>query len=205
ADGGECVGGGLGPFDEADRILEVRLQIPPLGRRKALETKEIEVRGVGVSRVAVTNGKGRAGDGSLDTQRPAGAADEGRLAGKELRREIAECRHHLRLDQRDLAEEVALAGLDLVRLRIAVAGWPAFEHVRDIDLVALEPDPGEELVEQLARLADEGLALLVLVEPGRLADEHQVGGWIADAEDDLGPPFREPALGAAGDLGPEGG
>src|SRR5438874_1547493 len=87
ADGGECVGGGLGPFDEADRILEVRLQIPPLGRRKALETKEIEVRGVGVSRVAVTNGKGRAGDGSLDSQRPAGAADEGRLAGAELARD----------------------------------------------------------------------------------------------------------------------
>ena len=133
------------------------------------------------------------------------ARDPRWFAGEQLGREVAERGNDFRLDQRDLAEKVALAGLDLVRLRIAVAGWPAFEHVRDIDLVALEPDPGEELVEQLARLADEGLALLVLVEPGRLADEHQVGGWIADAEDDLGPPFREPALGAAGDLGPEGG
>ena len=31
-----------------------------------------------------------------------------------------------------------LAGLDLVRLRIAVAGRTALEHVRDIDVAALQ-------------------------------------------------------------------
>jgi hypothetical protein len=38
------------------------------------------------------------------------------------------------------------------------------------------------------------------VEPGRLADEHQVGVRVADAEDDLRAPLGEPALRAAGDL-----
>jgi hypothetical protein len=45
---------------------------------------------------------------------------------------------------------------------------------------------------------------LVLVEARGLAHEHQVGGGIADAEDDLGSPLREAALRAAGDLGREG-
>ncbi len=46
------------------------------------------------------------------------------------------------------------------------------------------PDLAEQLVEQLAGLADERLALLVLVEAGRLADEHQVGVGVAGAEHD---------------------
>ena len=48
------------------------------------------------------------------------------------------------------------------------------------------PIPPEELVEELPRLADERVALLVLVEAGRLADEHQLGLRVPDAEDDLG-------------------
>ena len=49
---------------------------------------------------------------------PVDARDPERLAGEELRREVAERRHELRLDQLDLAEEVRLAGLDLLRQRI---------------------------------------------------------------------------------------
>ena len=45
--------------------------------------------------------------------------------------------------------------------------------------------PFEQLAEQLAGGADERDALLVLVEARRLADEHQVGGRRARAEDDL--------------------
>ena len=131
------------------------------------------------------------------------ARDPGRLAREQLGREVAERRHDLRLDQLDLAEEVALAGLDLVRSRVAVARRPALEHVGDVDVTALEPDPGEQLVEQLAGLADERVALLVLVEAGRLADEHQVGLRVADAEDDLRAALREAAARAARDLARE--
>ena len=59
-----------------------------------------------------------------------------RLAGEQLRREVAERRDDLRPDQLDLPEEVALAGLDLLGLRVAVAGRAALEHVRDVDVVA---------------------------------------------------------------------
>src|SRR5437763_3560056 len=101
--------------------------------------------------------------------------DAGRLAREQLSREVAECRDDARLDELDLAEEVALARLDLVGLRVAVAGRAALDDVRDVDLAAFEADPGEQPLEELPGLADERHALLVLVEPRRLADEHEVG------------------------------
>src|SRR4051794_29310923 len=60
----------------------------------------------------------------------------------------------------------------------------ALQHVDDKDVRPREPDLAQELVEQLARLAHERHALLILVGPGRLADEHQVGVRVARAEDD---------------------
>ena len=52
---------------------------------------------------------------------PVHLGDPGRLAGEELRREVAERRDEPRLDDLDLAEEVRLAGLELLRQRVAVA------------------------------------------------------------------------------------
>ena len=124
---------------------------------------------------------------------PVHARDPLRLAREELRGEVAERRDEGRPDQLDLAEQVRLAGLDLVGLRVAVPGRAALEDVRDVDVAAREPDPGEEPFEQLPRLADEGHALLVLVEAGRLADEHQVGVGMPRAEDHLRPPRGEAA------------
>ncbi len=49
---------------------------------------------------------------------------------------------------------------------------------------AIEPDLGEQRVEQAPGLADERLALAVLVRPRRLADEHQVGVRVSHAEDE---------------------
>ena len=77
--------------------------------------------------------------------------DPVRLAGEQLRREVAERRDDLRPDQLDLPEEVRLAGLDLLGLRVAVAGRAALEDVRDVDVLARQPDAGEQLAEQLAR------------------------------------------------------
>src|SRR4051794_16807526 len=87
AHGRERMFGRLRPFDEADRVFEVRLQIAPFGRRKPLETEEIEVRDVRVPLVAVTHREGWAGHGNLDPEGAAGAPDEGRLAGTELPRD----------------------------------------------------------------------------------------------------------------------
>src|SRR5207253_1232922 len=118
---------------------------------------------------------------------------------QELRREVAEGRHDLRLDQLDLAEEVAFAGLDLLGLWVAVPWRAAFQRIADIDVLTGEPDPPEQLAEQLARRADERDALLVLVEARRLADEHQVCGRRARSEHDLRASSRQRATRAAGD------
>src|SRR5207342_3949349 len=107
--------------------------------------------------------------------------------------EVAECPDELRLDQLDLAEQVALAGLDLVGHGVAVSGRAALDHVRDVYVLAGHADPTEELVEELPGLADERVALLVFVEAGRLADEHQLGFGVPHAEDDLGAPLGKAA------------
>ena len=58
------------------------------------------------------------------------AGDAAVRAGEELGREVAQGADHLRLDQLDLPMQVGLAGVDLVRLGVAVAGRPGFEDVR---------------------------------------------------------------------------
>ena len=56
-----------------------------------------------------------------------------------LGREGAERHDDPRRDGLDLAEQERLAGLDLVRLGVAVAGRTALDDVRDVDLVARKP------------------------------------------------------------------
>ncbi len=101
--------------------------------------------------------------------------------------------HHPRLDQLELTTQVALAGLDLVVPRVAVAGRSALDHVGDVHLFAVEPDLAEQILEQPPRGPDEGQTLLVLVKAGTLPDEHQVGLGVAVAEHDLGAGLAEGA------------
>ena len=78
---------GLGPLHEADRVVEVRLEVAPLGGRDRGEAEEVEVRVGHAAAVAVPDREGRARDGTGDAERAARAADEGRLAGAELARD----------------------------------------------------------------------------------------------------------------------
>ena len=71
-----------------------------------------------------------------------------------------------------------------MRLRVAVAGRPAAESVRNEYVAALQPDLREQLLEQLARAPHERQPLLVLARTGGLADEHEVGVGVAGSEDD---------------------
>jgi hypothetical protein len=89
-----------------------------------------------------------------------------------------------RLDELDLAQQVVLAVVDLSRMRIAIAGRPALQHVHHEDVRAGHPDVGQQAIQELARLADERDPLLVLVAARGLADEHEVGVGIARAEYD---------------------
>jgi hypothetical protein len=78
----------LGPLDEDDRVVEVRLEIAPLRRRHhLLEAKEVEVRHVDSALVPVADGVRRARDRTFDAERAGGAADERRLPGAELARD----------------------------------------------------------------------------------------------------------------------
>ena len=67
---------------------------------------------------------------------PVDARDPERLAREELRGEVAERRDELSARSARSAEEVRLAGLDLVGLRVAVPGRAALDHVRDVDVRA---------------------------------------------------------------------
>ena len=95
-------------------------------------------------------------------------------AQQRLRREFAERHDHLGLDEVDLPEQKRLARRDLVGLRIAVLGRPAFDDVGDVHVVARQADGLDDLREELAGAADERDALDVFVRARRLADKHQV-------------------------------
>ena len=67
--------------------------------------------------------------------------------------------------------EPDIARADLVGKRVAVLRRAMANDVGDEDLAAVEADPREQLVQQLAGRADERTALHILVVSGRLAKE----------------------------------
>jgi len=81
---GQDARAGLRPFDENDRVVEVRLEVTPLGVRELREPVEVEVRDVDVAVVAVADGVRRARDRLRDSERAGRAADERRLPRPEL-------------------------------------------------------------------------------------------------------------------------
>jgi hypothetical protein len=91
----------------------------------------------------------------------------------------------------------------LLGQRVPVARRTALESVRDVDVCPCQPDAGEEPVEELSGLPDERNSLLILVEAGRLAHEHQVGVRMAVPEDDLRPGLAEDTACTARGFGPE--
>ncbi len=84
---GNDSGAGLGPLDEDDRVLEVRLEIAPLRGRHPLESVEVEVRDDHVPFVAMADREGRAGYVAREPERAASASDESRLPRAEVPRD----------------------------------------------------------------------------------------------------------------------
>src|SRR4029453_19292254 len=122
-------------------------------------------------------------------------------AGPERRHRVAAQGHdESRIEDFQLAPQVRRARGDLVRLGIAVVRRPALHDVRDEDVVARPLDGAEELVQEPAGPADERPALAILVEPGALADEDDLGVRAPLARDGIRPRRAEPAPVAHPDL-----
>src|SRR4051794_24404783 len=79
-------GARLGPFDEDDRIVEVRLEVPPLRGRHVAKAEQVEMRDVDTAVIPVPDRECRARDRLRHAERAACAAHEGRLPGAELAR-----------------------------------------------------------------------------------------------------------------------
>ena len=74
----------FGPFHEDNCVVEVRLEIAPLGCGDAAEAEKIQVGDVDTAAIAMPDREGRTRDRPVDTQGTAGAAHERRLPGAEL-------------------------------------------------------------------------------------------------------------------------
>ena len=104
------------------------------------------------------------------------AADGGEHgAGPEepLRRREPQRDHDGCVEELELAAQPAAAARHLRGLRRPVARRPALHDVEHRRLRAVQPGLGQQLVEQLAGLPDEGPSGLVLGGTRRLADQHQ--------------------------------
>src|SRR5690349_11607576 len=116
---------------------------------------------------------------------PSQLADRELRLEKSLGREGAQRQYDLRSDELDLTNQVRRARNDLVGQRIAVTRRTMLEDIRNEHVLTPEVDRSEDLVQQLARLADERLALLILVRAGRFADAHEVGVGVSDTWDGI--------------------
>ena len=109
----------LGPLDEDDRVLEIRLERAPVGVRQLLEAIQVEVRD---AVVAMPDRVRRARHRPLDAERPARAADERGLPRAELAGDVddvapGEPRRELRGDLLRLARR----RLTIVNARLRAA------------------------------------------------------------------------------------
>ena len=129
------------------------------------------------------------------------AGDEDLLVERPAAGDLAEQRHDLGLNQRDLLPKVREARLRLRRLRVAVSRRAALDDVGDIDVGPLEPDRVDHPRQKLAGSSDERPREPVLLRAGALADEHQIGVGIALARHGIQSAPTQPASFTVPDFG----
>jgi hypothetical protein len=95
--------------------------------------------------------------------------------------------------QLDLLVEIGPTGVDLLGLRIPVSWWSALDHIGYVYVLSFEADLFQELVQVVARRANEGSALAIFVKAGALTDEHDVGILRAFAGHGMGPSLAQDA------------
>jgi hypothetical protein len=103
-------------------------------------------------------------------------------------------------DGGDLVAEVRCRGVAFFGCGCGVVGWSDFQDVGDVDVLAGEAHCREHPVEEFARAADEGASGAVFLGTWGFADEHEPGGGVALAEDDVGEGVAEGLVGFVGEV-----
>jgi hypothetical protein len=125
--------------------------------------------------------------------------------GHERLKAVTAQRHdERRVEDLQLTFEVGAAGRHLIRLGVAIPGWPAFDDVGDEDLLALPAHEAEELFEEIAGGAHERPPLAILVLAGSLPDEDDLRVRVTFARDRKRALLGKPTASAGADLAGDG-
>jgi hypothetical protein len=81
----------------------------------------------------------------------------------------------LRFDKRKLCPKKGKAHLNLIVLRISIAGRMAFDHIADIDLISLQSHRPNYVIQQLSRCPNKGPASEILFHSRGLANKDEFG------------------------------
>jgi len=97
----------------------------------------------------------------------------------------SEAADHFRRNHGELPHQKRRTGGDFVLFGQTILRRPAFHHVADINILALQAHRFDHLREQFPRPAHERLTLHVFVPARPFAHEYQIRFRIADTENDL--------------------
>ncbi len=89
-------------------------------------------------------------------------------------------------DDPDLLNEVWSAEMGFVDRRSRVVWGSGFEHIGDVDRFSAETHRDDHFVEEFACSSYKWSACLVFLLTWRFTYEHEIRGWVAFAEDDVG-------------------
>src|SRR6185312_4937750 len=123
------------------------------------------------------------GNPVVAVDRAAQLADRELRLEQGLRGERTECNDDRGSDDLQLTNQIRTARIHFGGERIAIAGWPMFEHVDDEDLVPAQLNRLQNLRKKLAGLSDERASRFVFARAGRLTDAHQSRCCAAFARD----------------------
>src|SRR3989338_2825064 len=101
---------------------------------------------------------------------------------KRLAREFTQGAYDLRSYHLYLLPQEVFARQYLCGKRLSIAGRPALQYVRDIDIGALQTHRLYYLRQELSGAANERKALRILFLSRRLPYEHEACPWISGAE-----------------------
>src|SRR5256885_16872913 len=105
---------------------------------------------------------------------------------KSLRGDTSEADDYFWCDGVNLAKQKGRADFHFVFFPRAIFGGPAFHHVADINVFALQAHGLNHLVQQFSCTANERQTLYVFIPPGSFANENQISFGITVAKDELG-------------------